>query len=92
MDAAARAVIEAYGYGDRFIHAFGHEIGLTIHERPRISSFSPDVLKAGELVTAEPGIYLPGRFGVRLEDLMVVNDNCRPRILTHLPQDLVAVD
>lgn len=91
IDAAARTVVEEHGYGDRFMHALGHGVGLTIHERPRLSGFSPDVMQPGEVVTVEPGIYLPGRFGVRLEDLLVVGED-EPRILTHLPRELVAVD
>jgi len=74
VDAAARAVIEAAGYGERFGHGTGHGVGLAVHEGPRLSPLAdPRVcLPAGAVVTVEPGIYLPGRFGVRLEQLVHV--------------------
>ncbi|MSO41873.1 MAG: M24 family metallopeptidase [Solirubrobacterales bacterium] len=72
VDAVARAMIEAAGHGERFGHGTGHGVGTEVHEAPRLSSRSEDVLAAGNVVTVEPGVYVPGRFGVRIEDLAVV--------------------
>ncbi len=74
VDAAARDLIAAAGYGDCFGHGTGHSLGLEIHEMPRASLRSDDVFVPGELQTAEPGIYLEGRFGVRIEDLLLVTE------------------
>jgi Xaa-Pro aminopeptidase len=71
-DTLARHVIEGAGYGEQFGHGLGHGVGLAVHERPRASRLSEDVLEAGMSLTVEPGIYLPGEFGVRLEDLVVI--------------------
>ena len=77
VDGAARRVIEAAGYGDAFGHGFGHGVGLEIHEAPTASSRSEALLPAGSILTAEPGIYLPGKFGVRTEDMLyVIEDGC----------------
>jgi Xaa-Pro aminopeptidase len=65
-------VIEAAGYGEYFGHGLGHGVGLAIHEGPRASRLSEDTLEANMSLTIEPGIYLPGEFGVRLEDLAIV--------------------
>ncbi|HSR67086.1 MAG TPA: aminopeptidase P family protein [Acidobacteriota bacterium] len=72
VDAAAREHIEAAGYGRFFGHGLGHGLGLDVHESPRVSKTSDEVLEAGMVFTVEPGIYLPGRFGVRIEDVVVV--------------------
>lgn len=72
VDIAARRHIKRAGYGDYFGHGTGHGVGLDIHEGPSLSPVSKDVLAAGMVVTVEPGIYLPGRFGVRIEDSVVV--------------------
>ncbi len=72
LDAVARDVIEEAGYGDRFGHGLGHGVGLEVHEGPRVSSRSTDTIESGEVVTIEPGIYIPGELGVRIEDLVVV--------------------
>ena len=74
LDQAARAVIEAAGYGEAFPHSLGHGVGLQTHEWPRLTSRVTDVLPAGATVTIEPGIYLPERFGVRIEDLIVIRE------------------
>jgi Xaa-Pro aminopeptidase len=74
VDAAAREVIGRAGYGPYFGHGTGHGLGLEIHERPRISISGDDVLAAGMVFTIEPGIYLPGEFGIRIEDVVVVTE------------------
>ena len=74
VDRAARSFIDARGYGAFFGHGLGHGVGLFIHEAPRLSPRSQDELRPGHLVTVEPGIYLPGRGGVRLEQLALVTD------------------
>ena len=85
VDAAARGVIEEAGYGDRFGHGLGHGIGLDVHEGPRLSPTSDDVLAVGMVVTVEPGVYLPGRFGVRIEeDVLVTAGGCE--VLSTLPR------
>ena len=85
VDAAARRVIEDAGFGDRFGHGLGHGIGLQVHEAPRLSAISKDAAEAGMVVTIEPGVYLPGRFGVRIEeDVLVTADGCE--VLSSLPR------
>jgi Xaa-Pro aminopeptidase len=91
LDAVARESIAAAGYGERFGHGLGHGVGLEVHEAPRVSPRSEDVLESGEVVTVEPGVYLPGELGVRIEDLVVVTDSgCRN--LSGLPKALQIVD
>lgn len=87
IDKVARDIIKKAGYGKRFAHGLGHGIGLDIHEQPVLSYRSEDVLKPGQVVTVEPGIYLPGVGGVRIEDDVLVTDSGR-RILSSLPKDL----
>jgi Xaa-Pro aminopeptidase len=72
VDAVAREMISEAGHGDHFGHGLGHGVGLEVHESPRLATTSEDELREGNAVTVEPGIYLPGRFGVRIEDLVVV--------------------
>jgi len=91
VDKVAREVIDAAGHGDRFGHGLGHGVGLELHEAPRLSLRSDDVLAPGEVVTVEPGIYLPGRLGVRIEDLAVVTDGGL-RNLSSLPKELQIVE
>jgi Xaa-Pro aminopeptidase len=91
VDAVARKLIEEAGHGERFGHGLGHGVGLEVHEGPRLSPKSDDVLEAGEVVTVEPGIYLPGRLGVRIEDLVVVEAG-GIRNLSSLPKELTLVD
>ena len=91
LDAVARKTIEEAGHGDRFGHGLGHGVGLEVHEAPRVSPRSEDVLEAGEVVTIEPGIYLPGKLGVRIEDLVVVTEDGH-RNLSTLPKELQLVE
>lgn len=78
VDRAARSIVEDAGWGEAFVHGTGHGVGLDIHEAPRVSSASEEVLALGEVVTVEPGVYLPALGGVRTEDLLVVtNEGCR---------------
>ncbi len=88
-DAAAREVIAGAGYGEYFGHATGHGVGVEIHEQPRLSPRSgEEVLSAGSVVTVEPGIYLPGRFGVRIEDMASITEGgCEN--LTKSPKELL---
>ncbi|MCL6445814.1 MAG: aminopeptidase P family protein, partial [Alicyclobacillus sp.] len=85
MDSVARSFIADQGYGDAFGHSLGHGIGLEIHEAPRLSKTSTDLLEAGMVVTVEPGIYLPGWGGVRIEDDVVIEAG-RIQLLTHAPK------
>ena len=90
LDAAARAVIQEAGFGAYFTHSFGHSLGLEIHESPNASPGEERTLPAGTVISAEPGIYLPGRFGVRIEDVLVLEENgCED--LTQSPKNLIVL-
>jgi Xaa-Pro aminopeptidase len=91
VDKVARDLIDAAGHGERFGHGLGHGVGLEVHEEPRVSPRSEDVLTAGEVVTIEPGIYLPGELGVRIEDLVVITGEGH-RNLSGLPKELQLVE
>lgn len=90
-DAAARRVIEEAGFGGHFGHGTGHGVGLQIHESPRLSPRAGEtILQVGNVVTVEPGIYLPNDCGVRIEDMVVITENgCRN--LTHAPKELICL-
>jgi len=91
VDSVARDLIGGEGRADQFGHGLGHGVGLEIHEEPRLSQSAEDKpLVAGNAVTVEPGVYVPGAFGVRIEDLVVVTDD-RPDILTGFTKDLTVV-
>jgi Xaa-Pro aminopeptidase len=91
VDAAAREVIEKAGYGEAFGHGLGHGVGLEVHERPHIGKTSHDVLEEGMVFTNEPGIYLPGVGGVRVEDMLLVTKD-GAELLTTLPRGLDPAD
>lgn len=87
-DGIARTIIEKAGYGKEYVHSLGHGVGLEVHESPRLSSRSRETLKPGSVVTVEPGIYIPGWGGIRIEDMVVVTGNgCRN--LTSAPKELM---
>lgn len=87
-DAAARDIISQAGYGDYFGHGTGHGVGIEIHEEPRLSPKSSQTLQIGDVVTVEPGIYLPSEFGVRIEDMAFITENgCEN--LTKSPKNLI---
>ncbi|SHJ28143.1 M24 family metallopeptidase [Wenxinia saemankumensis] len=91
VDAAARSVIADAGYGAYFVHRTGHGLGTEVHEPPYITASSDTVLDEGMVFSIEPGIYLPGRFGIRLEDIVVLRAD-GPEILSALPRDAVRID
>ena len=88
VDGSARAVIAAAGYGACFTHSFGHGVGVEIHEAPNASPANDAPLPAGAVISAEPGIYLPGKFGVRIEDVLVIQEGgCLD--ITQAPKELL---
>jgi Xaa-Pro aminopeptidase len=89
-DAVARDLIDGAGFGERFGHSLGHGVGLDVHEDPRLSAGNERTLEAGNVVTIEPGIYLPGRGGVRIEDLVVLTGP-GAQVLGALPTSLTLV-
>lgn len=89
-DKAARNVITEAGYGEYFRHSTGHGVGIEIHEKPFISPKSTATLRSGNVVTDEPGIYIPGKFGVRIEDMALITENgCKN--LTKAPKELIII-
>jgi Xaa-Pro aminopeptidase len=91
LDAIARAIIDEAGHGDHFGHGLGHGVGLEVHEAPRLARTGADALVAGNVVTVEPGVYLPGIGGVRIEDLVVVTEEGN-EVLSRTTKDLVVAD
>ncbi len=88
IDGAARKVIADAGYGDYFGHGYGHSLGILIHEAPNANTRNDQPMPAGAVVSAEPGIYLPGKFGVRIEDVTVITEQgCE--VLTKSPKNLI---
>ena len=90
IDGAARKVITDAGYGEYFGHGYGHSLGLEIHESPSPSGRNEAPMEVNNICSAEPGIYLPGKFGVRIEDVVIFReDGCEN--ITHSPKELIIV-
>ena len=86
IDKVSRDIIKEYGYGDKFIHSTGHSLGLDIHETPTFTARDDTIIEKGMVITVEPGIYLEGEFGVRLEDTVAIGNNAK--IIGDLPIEL----
>ena len=90
IDAAARQVLREAGYGEYFSHSFGHSLGVDIHESPNASSREKRPMPVGAVISAEPGVYIPGKFGVRIEDVLILNETgCED--ITRSPKDLIVL-
>jgi Xaa-Pro aminopeptidase len=90
VDAAARKLLKNRGLVKYFTHSTGHGLGLEIHEAPRVAAGQTELLRPGMVITVEPGAYLPGKFGVRIEDTIVVTETgCE--ILTKCPKEMLSV-
>jgi Xaa-Pro aminopeptidase len=90
LDAVARAIIDGAGHAEHFGHGLGHGVGLAVHEGPRLSKQGETALAAGMVVTIEPGVYVPGAVGVRIEDLVIVTDD-GAEVVSSLPKDLQVI-
>jgi len=90
VDGVARTIIEEAGHGERFGHGLGHGVGLEVHEGPRLAKSAEGSLRTGNVVTVEPGVYLPDELGIRIEDLVIVGGE-GPQVLTHYPKTLTSV-
>jgi Xaa-Pro aminopeptidase len=90
VDAAARDLLTGMRLGEYFTHSLGHGVGLEVHEQPRLSTSSDDILRAGSIVTIEPGVYVAGELGVRIEDLVAVEES-GSRLLSHAPKGLIEI-
>ena len=91
VDAVARAIIDEAGHAEHFGHGLGHGVGMEVHEGPRLSKQGNDALAAGNVVTVEPGVYVPGAVGVRIEDLVLVTADGH-EVLSGLPKELRTVE
>jgi len=91
VDAVARAIIDAAGHAEHFGHGLGHGVGLEVHEGPRLSKQGEAALAAGNVVTVEPGVYVPGAVGVRIEDLVIVTDD-GAEVVSSLPKGLQVIE
>ena len=90
IDEAARRVLREAGYGEYFSHSFGHSLGVDIHESPNASSKETRPMPVGAVISAEPGVYIPGKFGVRIEDVLILHENgCED--ITRSPKDLIVL-
>jgi Xaa-Pro aminopeptidase len=90
VDQAARKLLQKNKLGRYFTHSTGHGVGLEIHEAPRLAAGQQEVLRPGMVITIEPGVYLPGKFGVRIEDMVLVTDH-GAEVLTPASKELVTV-
>jgi Xaa-Pro aminopeptidase len=90
VDAVARGIIDGAGHAEHFGHGLGHGVGLEVHEGPRLSKQGDTALAAGQIVTVEPGVYVPGQVGVRIEDLVVITEGGN-EVLSSIPKDLTVV-
>ncbi len=90
VDKVCRDIISGYGFGKYFGHGTGHGVGLEIHEEPRVSPKGTEILKSGMIITVEPGIYLPDKFGVRIEDTVLVTEEGF-ETFAHIPKDLIII-
>jgi Xaa-Pro aminopeptidase len=90
VDAVARSIIDAAGHAEHFGHGLGHGVGLAVHEGPRLAKTGDDALRAGMVVTVEPGVYVPGAVGVRIEDLVIVTAD-GAEVVSSLPKALQVV-
>jgi Xaa-Pro aminopeptidase len=90
VDGAARKVLRRAGLGRHFTHSTGHGVGLEIHEAPRVAAGQKELLKPGMVITIEPGVYFPGKWGVRIEDMVAVSENGY-EVLTPTGKDFLAV-
>ena len=86
---AVKAILKGHGLDGFFTHGTGHGVGIDIHESPSLGGKSEDTLQAGDVVTVEPGIYLPGKFGIRIEDILDVGD--KTSVLTSYTRDRVVI-
>ena len=90
VDKACRDVIEEAGYGEYFVHSTGHGVGLDVHEAPSAAKTGSGVLEEGMTLTIEPGIYIPGKAGVRIEDTLIIT-SAAPKVITEYTKELTVL-